>query len=291
MSRNRLFALDTWFYNSLGSYNYEAKCEMLNELGYDGINLTLWSDESWADAPRIATTRKRFGIEVTGVYASIANEDDTLGIARLRDLLETLDGCRLVDLAILGSRAARVNSDPTGDAAIIRVLEAMLPLAEKRGITVSLYHHVNAWMERLDDAVRLHRALGHPNLKMTFSSHHWYVTDGRSPEKTIKEVLPNLAAANFCGSRRVPNDTGTAATIELIDDGEQDNFYLLGLLARYGFDGPIGLQGFSIGGDVYSKLRRSIAAYRDIQARIERHPEWLDFRMDPIPSARAEKRA
>lgn len=69
MKSNALFALDTWFYNSLGSYNLEAKCEMLAELGYDGINLTLWSDQSWADVARIPEIKERFGIEVTGVYA------------------------------------------------------------------------------------------------------------------------------------------------------------------------------------------------------------------------------
>lgn len=288
MKKNALFALDTWFYNSLGSYNLEAKCEMLAELGYDGINLTLWSDDAWADVARIPEIKRRFGIEVTGVYASVSGPDDAEGVRRVSELLETMEGCTLVDFAILGSPEAHTNSDPRGDAAVEKMLKGLLAIAERRGITLSLYHHIGCWMETLDDAMRLCLAVNHPNLKITFSSHHWYLTDGKHPERTLERISPYLSGANFCGSRRVPSDNGTDATIELLDDGEQDNFYLLSLLQKTGFTGPIGVQGFSMGGDVYSKLRRSIAAYEDIRRRLQQHPEWADFRNDPIPSARED---
>ena len=131
MKSNALFALDTWFYNSLGSYNLEAKCEMLAELGYDGINLTLWSDQSWADVARIPEIKERFGIEVTGVYASVSGPDDVEGVRRVSELLKTMDGCTLVDLAILGSPEAHTNSDPRGDAAVEQMLKNLLPIAER----------------------------------------------------------------------------------------------------------------------------------------------------------------
>lgn len=281
-----LFALDTWFYNSLGSYPIEAKCEILAETGFDGINLTLWSEPAWADVARISAIQKEYGIEVAGVYTSIAADDDAEGIERIRELLRTVEGCRLVDLAVLGSTGASSFSDPAGDAKIIPVLDELAALAAEREIVLSLYHHINSWMETLGDAQRLREAVDRPNLALTFSSHHWYLTDGRRPAATVGAVVPHLSAANFCGSRRVPNDTGTAATIELLNDGEQDNFYLIGLLKQAGFDGPFGIQGFSMGGDVYSKLERSARAFRDIERRIDEHPEWLEFRADPIPSAR-----
>lgn len=284
-----LFALDTWFYNALGSYPFDAKCEILAETGFDGVNLTLWSEESWADVPRIAAVRDTFGIEVTGVYASIVDEHDDEGIRRVHNLIETLEGSSTIDIAVLGSSAASANSDPAGDAAVLPVIERLTQAAAERGIVVSLYHHINSWMETLGDAQRLRAAIDAPNLKLTFSSHHWYLTDGRRPRPTIESVVPHLSAANFCGSRRVPSDNGTAATIELLDEGEQDNFYLIGLLKQAGFTGPIGIQGFSMGGDIYSKLRRSALAFRDIEARIDAHPSWLDFRADPIPSARDER--
>jgi sugar phosphate isomerase/epimerase len=284
-----LFALDTWFYNSLGSYPFEAKCEILAETGFDGVNLTLWSDESWADVPRIASVRDSFGIDVTGVYTSIADERDQQGIARIQNLIETMVGCSTIDLAVLGSSTASANSDTAGDVAVLPVIERLTQAAAERGIVLSLYHHINSWMETLGDAQRLRDAIDAPNLKLTFSSHHWYLTDGRNPQPTIQAVAPHLSAANFCGSRRVASDNGTAATIELLDEGELDNYYLIGLLKKAKFEGPIGIQGFSMGGDVYSKLSRSAASFRDIEARIEAHPSWLDFRADPIPSALDER--
>jgi len=289
MTTSRVFALDTWFYNSLGSYSFEARCEMLSQLGYDGINITLWSEQSWADVPAIAGVRDRYGIDVTGVYTSIEDEQDSAGIRRIHELLESVPAGTIVDLAVLGSAEAATNSDRAGDARIADLLAGILPIAEQRGITISLYHHINTWMERLEDALRLCNTVDHPSLRLTFSTHHWYVTDGRNPRKSLTDTAPRMSSANFCGSRRVPNDTGTDATIELIDQGELDNFHMLGLLKSTGFDGPVGIQGFSMGGDAYAKLRHSITAFRDIEARVDAHPAWFDFRPDPIPSAREEK--
>lgn len=259
---------------------------MLSQLGYDGINITLWSEQSWADVPAIAGVRDRYGIDVTGVYTSIEDEQDSAGIRRIHELLESVPAGTIVDLAVLGSAEAATNSDRAGDARIADLLAGILPVAEQRGITISLYHHVNTWMERLEDALRLCNTVDHPSLRLTFSTHHWYVTDGRNPRKSLTDTAPWMSSANFCGSRRVPNDTGTDATIELIDQGELDNFHMLGLLKSTGFDGPVGIQGFSMGGDAYGKLRHSITAFRDIEARVDAHPAWFDFRHDPTPIGR-----
>jgi hypothetical protein len=40
----------------------------------------------------------------------------------------------------------------------------------------------------------------------------------------------------------------------------------------------VGIQGFSVGGDVYTKLKRSITAFRDIERRLDAHPEWAQLR-------------
>ena len=73
------------------------------------------------------------------------------------------------------------------------------------------------------------------------------------------------------------------ATIEVLDDGELDSFIVLGELRRAGYDGFIGIQGYSLGGDAYAKFRRSLAALRDIERRLDEHPQWIDLRPDPLP--------
>jgi sugar phosphate isomerase/epimerase len=277
--------LDTWFYHSLGSYSFEAKCEMVADLGFEGIYFTLWSDDSWADVPRFGSVKSQFGIDADGVYASINGPDDAAGIAAVARLLEEVEGVKRLELAILGSPDAKDNSDPSGDAAVIAVLGPLLEIAQRRDITISLYPHTFCWLQTTQDAVRLAAQLQHPNLKLVFSGHHWYVADGKNPAPTIRDAMPYLNSVNLCGSRRVASDNGMPATVELLDEGELDNFYLASLLHENGYSGSVGIQGYSIGGDVYPKLRRSLAALRDIESRVQTRASWAALRNDPLPSA------
>ena len=71
-----------------------------------------------------------------------------------------------------------------------------------------------------------------------------------------------------------PLGWGGVATIELLDRGELDNFALVAALNRIGYDGRIGILGWDYGGDVYLKLQRCLTAMREIDRRLERHPNW-----------------
>ena len=82
------------------------------------------------------------------------------------------------------------------------------------------------------------------------------------------------AVSAASASRRDPNGVGEKATIEPLDAGEMDNFAVLAHLQRIHFGGLIGFQGYSIGGDPYPNLKRSLAAFRDMERRLEAHPSW-----------------
>ncbi|MFC8501233.1 sugar phosphate isomerase/epimerase family protein [Pedococcus sp. NPDC057267] len=280
-----VFPLDTWFYHSHGSYSFEAKCEMVSDLGYDGICFTLWSEQSWADVPRFGTVQSQYGIDVLGVYAAVTGPDDEKGRAQVLELLRTVEGASNLELAVLGSPAASQHSDPAGDAAVLDMLEEFASVAGPRGMTISLYPHADCWLQTTEDAVRLVKQLDNPAVRVVFSGFHWFAVDGRDPQGTIELAAPYLASANLCGSRRGPNPLGMPATIEPIDSGQLDNFYLMGLLKKHGYAGPLGLQGYSIGGDPYPKLKHSIQVVRNMQRRLEDHPGWADLRLDPSPGA------
>jgi sugar phosphate isomerase/epimerase len=279
--------MDTAFYHSLGSYEFEAKCEMAAELGYAGIYMTLWTEPAWADVPRLGEVRERYGIDVSGVYVTIEHPGDPAN-ARLLELVETIEGCTNIELAILSAtgpdEASLENSDPAGDAAVIEALRPLLDAAERRGITISIYPHVFCWLERTEDAVRLVEKIGHPNLGIVFSGWHWYVAEGENLELRIRRAAPYITSANVCGSRRTVGEDGSvSASIEPLDEGELDNFAVLGALQAAGYDGPVLLQHYSVGGDVYGKLERSVKAFESMTRRLERHPDWAVLRDDPLP--------
>lgn len=273
----RVYAMDTAFYHSIGAYEFDARCEMLRELGYDATYLTLWSPAAWADLDRVPHVQATYGLEVAGVYAGLdvsAPFEDARNQAVVA-LLQRLEGCRTVEVPLAATTAGLAPSDPAGRPEARRWLEHLLPLAEQRDLTIALYPHRNTWLERVEDAVWLCRALAHERLRLVFPAFHWYAVDGTDLRGRIAEAAPYLHSVNLCGARRLRDGT---VTIEPLDEGELDTFALLGLLREVGYQGMVGIQGYSVGGDVYAKLRRSLAALRDMEDRLDRHPAWARLR-------------
>jgi sugar phosphate isomerase/epimerase len=275
--------MDFSFYNSLGIYSFEARCEMLKEIGYDAMHLSIWHGERWRDAAKLSNVKQRYGLDVAGVYVVLdlslgADHPKNEGILKL---LETLEGCSTVELAIQSVDATIRPSDPAGDDIVIKWLEQALKICERRNINLLLYTHLSFWMERHEDAVRLCKKLNHPNLGIVFCGYHWYAVDGVNLPRMLAMVKPYLRQVNISGSRRSPHGFGNVATIEPLDEGEMDNFALLGQLKKIGYNGMIGFQGWSEGGDAYSKLSRSLRAFRDMERRLEAHPHWAELRLLP----------
>ena len=273
----RVYPMDTCFYNSITRYPFEVRLAgMAAELGYDATYLTCWSEQAWKDVAKLPVVKKTYGLDVAAAYVTVdlAGGDELEENRKAVRLIESIEGCPNVEIAIKTTVAGMRPSDPIGDEVAIRFLERLLPICEKRGITLLLYSHINFWMEGIGDAIRLCQRLDHPHLGAMFCGFHWYAVDGKMLVDSLTNAGKHLKQVNLCGSRRDPNGLGGKATIEPLDDGEMDNFAIMGQLQRLGFAGYVGFQGYSSGGDPYAKLRRSLAAFRDIEARLARHPNW-----------------
>ncbi|MFN3335115.1 MAG: sugar phosphate isomerase/epimerase family protein [Caldilinea sp.] len=285
MSADRLFAgvfaMDTYFYTSLGAYAFDVRCEMLAELGYDATYLTLWSAEAEADIPRLAYVKARYGLDVAGVYTTLDIASAPAGsAAHVLELIETLPIPTQVAVALYAEAPGRVQSDATLDDQALPWIERLLAVADRHGHEILLYPHFAFWLERTEDAVRLCRRLAHPRLGLSFNGYHWYAVDGKQLSARLDEAASYLRSTNVCGSRRLPEGSGPMpATIEPLDDGELDNFIVLAELQRIGYRGWIGFQGYSVGGDVYTKLQRSLTAYRSMITRLVKRPGWGVLRM------------
>jgi len=277
--KNSVYAMDTYFYSSIGAYEFEVRCEMLKELGYDATYLTAWSENAWADVPKIAGVRSRHGLDVQAVYVTydLSLSPDAEPNARILRLIETVQGTRSIEVAMRFSASGSVaSSDPAADSTAVVALGQLLRSAERnKTIEILLYPHWHFWLERIDDAVRLASKFNHPQLGVVFCGFHWYAVDGKNIQQRLTEASPFLRAVNLCGTRRYPGKSdGVPASIEPLDSGEMDNFAVLGMLRKMQFGGPIGFQGYSIGGDAYANLQRSLHAYRQMTARLEAHPDW-----------------
>ncbi|RXZ79687.1 sugar phosphate isomerase/epimerase [Paenibacillaceae bacterium] len=274
---NKLYAMDTFFYHSLGNYPFRIRCEMIRELGYDAAYLTLWDEQAWQDSELLPAVKEEYGLEVAAVYAvlDLTQSPEHPEAARMITMLEQLQGCSRVELALTVGDGRFKLSDPEGDALAMEWLARLLPIAERKQLRLSLYPHVFFWLERWEDALRLIGKIGHPLLGMAFSSFHWYAIDGTRLQEALSSCMPHLHAVSLCGSRKQSESAGLPATIECIDQGELDLFAFLALLRRYGYQGPVGFQGYGMGGDAFANLRRNKAVYEEMLARLTHHPSWM----------------
>ncbi len=236
----QVYAMDTYFYHSQGSYSFEARCEMLQELGYQATYLTLWNEPSWEDVSKLKTVKQQYSLEVDAVFIklniSIANDPEYL---RTLNMLEGLEGVKRIEVALAANGLDK--SDAGGDLAAIKLLKPLLDMCQRKQMQLCLYPHINFWLERMEDAIRLCKTVNHPCLGLTFSGFHWYAVDGLNLQPLIAACAPYLFAVNLCGTRRVLH---TIPTIETLDEGELDNFYLLGLLQSVGYKSLIVYQEF-----------------------------------------------
>lgn len=273
---HKLYALDFAFYSSSGIYDFEAQCQIMKKVGYDGLHFSAWDGTRWESVRQIVGAKERHGIEVSGIYIvlDLRHGTDDLRNAGILRMLETLEECDTVNLSIRGAGPGIQAGDAQGLEPVQTWLGQALAICERRGIDLLLYPHIGFWMDTHAVAVRLARSLAHPRLGIVFTGFHWYAQEGGNPLPVLREVLPYLRQVHLSGSRRSPLGFGRVATIEPLDAGECDNLALIGLLKRLGYSGPIGYLGWDEGGNPFNKLKRSFDALQEMIALSEENPSW-----------------
>lgn len=272
-----IYAMDTFFYTSLGSYDLTARCQMLSELGYDGTYLTVWSPQAEHDIHQLATIPANHKLAVHGVYFML-NIADPVAMEHTLALIAQVPVATTIELAVYVGQPNQHQQDAQFDDLLLSYLPQLCHIAEQHNHQLALYPHVQFWLETTADAVRICTKYPHPRLGIAFTAFHWYASGQRDLVPTMQTVAPWLKAVNMCGTRVLPPGHALPASIELIDSGELDVFVVLCHLKNIGYNGPIGLQGYGIGGDVYRNLRTSIQTFRDLNNRAALRSHWANLR-------------
>lgn len=261
-----IHALDSFFYTSMGVYSFQSQCEILAELGYDAITVAAWSGHPLTDLARLPTVKTQYGLDIAALYLVLhEGRNDAL----VRKIIESVDGVELIELAIQTSL--------NGTDAILRNIERLLPVIERRGLRLALYPHRHHITETTSQVVNICEYFAHKQLGAVFNGYHWYASQEGDLEGRLRAMKPWLMQVTTSGTALSPLGWGGVATMEPPDRGELDNFALLACLHRLGYQGRIGLLGWDYCGDVYLKLKRSLTTLQDMQDRLERHPSWGDL--------------
>jgi len=243
--------------------SFKEQADMLKELGYDGVG-HIWLDNV---AERIKTMDD-VGLKL---YQITMNVDVTPGKPaydpRFKDVLALVKGRHMqFDLLLNGMKS----SDPSVDPHAVEILREMSDLARESGAQLLLYPHQGSWVERIEDSCRVADKVDRPNVGVMFNLCHWLRVDKQRDYKPLlKQAMPRLWAISINGADELDEKPGWDHYIQPLDKGSFDMAAFLKTLKELGYQGPIGLQCYGIGGDAREHLQRSMTAWKKLSVNLK----------------------
>lgn len=267
---NPFFAMDTATKDAEHQTATE-QTEMLKELGYDGIGVTLASSESLAELLSELDKRE---LRLFAVYTGVNLDPDKPPYdPTLKEAIKTLGGRNII-LWLFVQSSQHKPSVRAGDVRAAEIVGELADLAAEHNVRISLYPHHGFWLERFEDAVRVAGEVDRKNVGATFNLCHWLKVEGPTdPGPTLEAAKDRLSVVNINGADTDGKDWNTL--IQTLDRGTFDINGFLKTLGRIGYTGPIGFQGYGIGGDVYENLKNTMQAW-------EKHSRVLWSALEPF---------
>ena len=239
----------------------EAQVQLVKTLGYDGIGAV-----PPAEVDAFAQACDRHQVRLWNTYFTLDVEAPLPLDPELAGRLAPLKGRNALLWVGLTSRQHKP-SDPSGDAAAVKLVQALANLAESLGARVALYPHAGFWIERTADAVRVADVVNRPGVGVTFNLCHFLkVEDEARLGDVLEAAKARLFVVSLNGAESGRPGADWKELIQTLDRGTFDNRRLLRTLRQIGFAGPVGFQGYGIGGDAADNLRRTISAWRALNS-------------------------
>lgn len=236
---------------------------MLRELGYEGVG-HIWLD-------RVEERIKTLDDAGLRLFQITMTVDLTPGKPaydpRFKEVLGLVKG-RKVQFCLLinGAKASDASADPRG----VEVFREMSDVARESGAQLLLYPHVDNWIERVEDSIRVAEKVDRPNVGAMFNLCHWLRVDKqRDYARLLKQAMPRLWAISLNGADELDEKPGWDRYIQPLGQGSFDMARFLTTLKELGYRGPIGLQCYGIGGDTREHLARSMAAWKTLRERLK----------------------
>jgi sugar phosphate isomerase/epimerase len=242
----------------------KQQVEMVKALGYDGIGCT----GGKGLAEMLAELDKN-DLKLFAVYLGVNIDPDQQKYGpELKEAIKILKGRNAILWLFVLSKKHKPSS-PQGDPRAVEIIGEIADMADESGLRVALYPHHRFWVERVEDAVRVTKQVNRKNVGVTFNLCHWLmVDDEKNMKPLIKSAMPYLFVVSINGA-----DSGGKnwkRLIQTLDRGSFDIYGFLKTLEDCGYTGPVGFQGYGIGGDAYDNLKRTMDAWRQLSKRLKK---------------------
>ena len=238
----------------------ESQVALVKELGYSGTDLIGVAGLAKV-LEEIDRQESRFFALYTGANIDPVAVPWEEGLEEAMELLRGRDAVLWMPL----SSKVYKPSSPEGDDAAVALLRRLSDMASAKGLRIALYPHTGNWVERVEDAVRVAKKVDRSNVGVTFNLCHWLKVDGEDLPARLALAEPYLFMVTVNGADSDGKEW--KQLIQPLGQGSYDIAPLLRQLEVMNYRGPIGLQGYGIGGDVAANLRQSKTAWELLCAR------------------------
>jgi sugar phosphate isomerase/epimerase len=245
----------------------EAQLDLVKSVGFDGLS---WRTDAPARVRQVLAGAAQRGLSVHVVYVNLELRDGKLvQDPRLPEIIAACQGTGAMIWPNITSKQFKP-SDPAGDAIAVTGLRELADTCAAHGLRVALYPHVNMWLHRTEDALRLVRQVNRPNVGVTFNLCHALMDNAEDRIPALLEAAaPHLYVVTINGAEGRPAKPDAANAIKLLGQGSYDVGAVLAKLRAIGFAGPVGLQCFNLKGDPPQLLTDAMAAWRRLTAARE----------------------
>ena len=243
----------------------ESQAKILAELGCQGIG-----PSGSAGVPEMLAALDKHDLEMHALYIGVNLDPDKPPYeAGLKDAIAALKGRKtIIWLYIRSSKLKSPSAE--GDPRAVQIIREISQMAERSDLRVALYPHAGFYVESVEDAVRVAKKVDRKNVGVCFNLCHWLKVGSDYDMKQLMELaLPHLFLVTINGADSNPAlDKSWDRLIQPLGQGSFDVYGFIKTLHDLGFKGPVGLQCYAVKGDKYENLKRSMAAWKEISARI-----------------------
>jgi sugar phosphate isomerase/epimerase len=247
------------------SLDWKRRCAAIAGAGFAGVYAVPHplGDDEWPRLQTLGDEPARCGLRLAGVYANLdlAVPETAPASRRLVRLFAEVASVPRIELSVKWS--GREPVPPDWEERLAGRLSALLGIARRRGIRVTLYPHSFYPLETTAQAAWLAPRLGPDQAGYAFATSHVFAL--HSGEETIALLARHAAridSFNVCGCRRTAPLPPAKCHHLPFGEGDLDPAPLLEALASGGYRGDVIVQGHGWTGDLPTMLRRCVAAYR-----------------------------
>lgn len=249
----------------------DSQLDLVKAIGFDGLS---WRTDSPQRVRELLDGVKKRGLKVFVIYVNLDLKDGKLVYdPRIREIMAACKGTDTMIWPNMTSKQFK-NSAPEGDEIAVAGLRELADLAAANGLRIAIYPHVNMWVHRVEDALRLVKKVDRKNVGLTFNLCHCLLDGGEQRIAAIlDEIAPYLFVVSINGADSGASKSEMGRMIQPLDRGTFDVSAVMKKLDAIGYKGPVGLQCYNIKGDIRQLLSGSMAAWKRMQAGESNSPE------------------